>query len=57
MEKQFTIEVALNASKFDFESFSNATLKKEFKSLANRGAAALPSAEFTEVSHREVDSQ
>ena len=34
---------------FDFESFSNSTLKKVFKGLADKGTAALSDEKFKQV--------
>ncbi|XP_067952220.1 angiotensin-converting enzyme-like [Watersipora subatra] len=46
--KEFSLKVSANASLFDFENFSNSTLKKAFKYLADKGVAVLNDDEFKE---------
>ncbi|KAF6033406.1 ACE [Bugula neritina] len=49
IRKEFTKQVAQNASTFDFNNFQNSTLKREFKRLANKGTAALSDIKFTRI--------
>jgi len=48
-DKAFVLAAYENATQWNYNSFTNSTLKKKFISLADRGSSILSDDKFTEV--------